>query len=454
MILPRCVGIFLLCSALAAWAATFTVTTTNDLIADDGLLSLREAVILSNTNSDLDTIQVPAGTYTFSIPNAGGPEDGSLTGDLDIHGPVIIAGAGATSTIINAADLDRVCYVAGDGDATFMDLSLVNGWADQNGGGLYNDGTSRLVRCHIMGNYSPQFGGGIHVFSGRLLVESSTLCANVAPNGGGIDVNNGFIVISNSTISGNYALDGGGLFRDLGTVTIYHSTLASNRALSTGGGILTSGGAGNVTLAHTLVASNTAPSSPDVYGAFGTLGHNLIGNDQGSLGFIPSDVLNVSPRLGVLAFNGGPTLTHALPNGSPAVNAGDPAYANAAEFDQRGPGFLRRRGIRVDIGAYEFQTPDDDEDGVLDEEEMLADTDPTNSTSYFRIEAVTCTQETKYVEFASSTNRVYWLEGADAPAGPDWHPLTGSVTGGYSRTTLSDDSNRLFHAYRVMVGLP
>ncbi|MGZ5331674.1 MAG: choice-of-anchor Q domain-containing protein, partial [Solirubrobacterales bacterium] len=52
----------------------------------------------------------------------------------------------------------------------------------------------------------------------------------------------------------------------------------------------------------------------------------------------------VDPKLGPLASNGGPTQTHALLKGSPAINTG-----------QGCPGFDQRGGPRkaCDIGAYE-----------------------------------------------------------------------------------------------------
>ena len=55
----------------------------------------------------------------------------------------------------------------------------------------------------------------------------------------------------------------------------------------------------------------------------------------------------IDPLLGPLADNGGPTLTHAIQPGSPAVNRGDPA---APPRDQRGYG---RLGV-PDVGAFEF----------------------------------------------------------------------------------------------------
>jgi hypothetical protein len=61
--------------------------------------------------------------------------------------------------------------------------------------------------------------------------------------------------------------------------------------------------------------------------------------------------------VGALADNGGPTQTQALQAGSPAINAGpSPVFAFPGnEFDQRGPGYARVVGDRVDVGAYELQ---------------------------------------------------------------------------------------------------
>ena len=61
--------------------------------------------------------------------------------------------------------------------------------------------------------------------------------------------------------------------------------------------------------------------------------------------------------LGPLADNGGPTFTHALLPGSPAIDAGDPAavagVGNVPLYDQRGFAFSRVAGGRIDIGAFE-----------------------------------------------------------------------------------------------------
>jgi hypothetical protein len=75
---------------------------------------------------------------------------------------------------------------------------------------------------------------------------------------------------------------------------------------------------------------------------------NLIGSGAG-----------IDPRLGPLADNGGPTLTHALLPESRAINAGDPAAMPGVDGaplnDQRGAPFTRIYDGRIDIGAFERQ---------------------------------------------------------------------------------------------------
>src|SRR5207244_7651646 len=59
--------------------------------------------------------------------------------------------------------------------------------------------------------------------------------------------------------------------------------------------------------------------------------------------------------LGPLQNNGGPTFTHALLPGSPAIDAGDPNFTPPPYYDQRGPVFWRVRNGRIDVGSFEVQ---------------------------------------------------------------------------------------------------
>ena len=108
-----------------------------------------------------------------------------------------------------------------------------------------------------------------------------------------------------------------------------------------------------------------------------TVNYSLIGT-----GITPTsggnNVVNNNPQLAPLLPNGGPTRTHALRSGSPALDVGDPSIVfSPGGFDQRGTGFARVQNGRIDIGAFEAQpfttpTADFDADGDIDGRDFLA----------------------------------------------------------------------------------
>jgi len=163
--------------------------------------------------------------------------------------------------------------------------------------------------------------------------------------------------ITNSTISGNVAAtEGGGVSAgSFGVKRFVNSTITANEA-ERGGGILGPFVTTNlpVELKGTIVAGNTARSpnptnGPDclfLTSESGTsLGHNLIGSDNGcDFGELGSD-LGGSAGLEPLRRNSGPTDTHALRRSSKAIDKGPP---DAPRKDQRG---VRRQD--PDIGSYE-----------------------------------------------------------------------------------------------------
>jgi hypothetical protein len=165
-----------------------------------------------------------------------------------------------------------------------------------------------------------------------------------APNG-----HNGFL-------GGLATKEGAGIYLTIGSLTLQNSTIAFNRAdgtIGSGGGVFNLGG--TVNAFNSLIARNIAFNGPDFDGAFGTAVHTLVGNSAqaSNLSAVAGNIINVDPRLGPLADNGGPTFTHALLSGSPAINHGDNTLIpQGVTTDQRG--FSRIVGGTVDIGAYEF----------------------------------------------------------------------------------------------------
>jgi hypothetical protein len=256
-------------------------------------------------------------------------------------------------------------------------------------------------------------GGGLATRLGTVIVSRSLLSTNATfggmnenvsdgsgdgvARGGGLYSENTDLTISDSTVSGNTAggsffagrkAEGGGIHIQSSSTAparIANSTIVRNSAAgcpdpssptggvgnSFGGGVF-SGGEASPVVVSTIVAENTVAGStvkgPDVFGTFTSASHNLIGIGDGSTGFTnntggaPSDPTYeqvgttdtpLDPVLGDLAFNGGPTQTHALLPGSPALHTG--SNPDGLATDQRGSGFTRIRGGTVDIGAFEVQ---------------------------------------------------------------------------------------------------
>jgi hypothetical protein len=186
------------------------------------------------------------------------------------------------------------------------------------------------------------------------------------------------VTIINSTISGNSARHGAGV-QNAGDMTVRNSTVTANMAVISFIGSGPAGVSGPVTAQNTIIAgnSNSASGPVDVSGhLYNSLGNNLIGVKGDSSGWLESDLLNVNARLGPLADNGGPTMTHALLPDSPAIDAGN--NTGAPPTDQRGnrrPRDGNGDGIAiVDIGAFELSLEQSRVEAVHDSATVDEDT--------------------------------------------------------------------------------
>jgi hypothetical protein len=252
---------------------------------------------------------------------------------------------------------------------SIADCLIANNTANSgNGGGVFAQGPTTISNTTVRDNVSSIGGGGIWVQSGgSLVLTSSTVSGNSAnqstASGGGVFCQGPLTVLS-STIHNNRAGSGGGIafFGAQTTVgTITHSTITDNRvysALASGGGIRVSGSEA-FSLGHSIVAGNvfeatvTNGTGPDISGAVNSLGYNLIQDASGATitGNAATNITGVAAGLGPLANNGGPTQTRLPQIGSPARDAGDPAFAPPPATDQRGE--PRVQNGRIDIGAAE-----------------------------------------------------------------------------------------------------
>ncbi len=296
--------------------ATFTVTTTLDVVAGDGVLSLREAISAANASPGADTIVLPAGVYTLALRGA---DDTNAAGDFDVTGSTLFQGAGAGATVIDGGQLDRVFDVRGTApgsiQVTFQGLTVRNGLAD-HGGGIRVGNADLLVQdCVVTGNRASGEGGGITNFgqggTGDVTLVRTTVSRNVAgEDGGGLEIasdttgQGGVLTISGGALLGNTAHTGGGIAGFQANVT----------GCTFGGNHADFGGATNVvnaTLTNCTVSGNTADhdgagvraTRAKLTGC--TVTGNFAGGDGGGVWAIEFNSLTGCTISGNTAVNGG-----------------------------------------------------------------------------------------------------------------------------------------------------
>ncbi|MEX0684125.1 MAG: choice-of-anchor Q domain-containing protein [Dehalococcoidia bacterium] len=228
-------------------------------------------------------------------------------------------------------------------------LTVLNSVIDSNesltsaSGAIQNNGEVTIFDSMVSNNTSANEGGAMRS-NGSLTIEDSTFSGNTAGTRAGA-VLAAYLQVKNSTFSGNAAMDGdGGGIQIDGALALQNVTITGNSASSGGGGLAFEGAV--AAIANTIIAGNVGDDC-QIGDPLTSLGYNLDGD--GTCGFAAGgDLPNTDPQLGPLADNGGPTLTHALLAGSPAIDAA--GQANCPEEDQRGV----LRGIDCDIGAFEY----------------------------------------------------------------------------------------------------
>jgi hypothetical protein len=212
------------------------------------------------------------------------------------------------------------------------------------------------IRDNAAFGATTSFGGGL-LAGGNIRTYATTISGNQARTAAGIFAE-ADATVQNSTVSGNTAsVDAGGM-KVLGILTLENSTVAFNTQGVAGYGaglVLLNGGIAN----SSIIARNKPAPGGHYYDLLCTAGKTLAGNNNllnGADCIIPGTIVVGDPLLAPLANNGGPTKTHALGVGSPAIDAG----LNPHDFahDQRLAGHERVFGAAADIGAFEV-TPID-----------------------------------------------------------------------------------------------
>ena len=290
---------------------------------------IADPVVVANTNDDgigslRWVLRYATGGETIRFASTLAGQTIAVDSSLRIDVPVTIEGPAGRGITIDGKGKTRVMYVviADPLAQVFLRNLAITG-----------------------GNSEDYVAGAIQVGGGdsQLILENTTVRNNTGA--GGTVIYGGSLMLLNSTVSGNASSSF--LASSYGAVHGYrleliNSTITNNSQNGVGafkGGVL---------LKNSIISNhpgkNCVPGESTVYVRAGA----NISDDETCGG--PAEIMIGDPEIGPLADNGGPTQTHALLAGSPAINTGKDCSLTA---DQR----YVPRSAPCDIGAYEFTTP-------------------------------------------------------------------------------------------------
>jgi hypothetical protein len=288
--------------------AVLTVNTLADETAADNFLSLREAigVVDSGSTAGLSAAELAQISGTLGVNDtiqfASKLNGGTITltaGELTITANLDIAGPGPNQLAISGNNASRVFEVAAGLNVSINDLTITQGYAPDQGGGILNDGsnltlngddlsqnvvlesatdggrggavyslggTLTITGCDITGNQAlgaagpyavgDGVGGGFYVLAGNALISNSTFSGNLAQGGynsvfasadGGALDTHAPTTITDCTFNGNSAVGGnggtggfvgvayGGAVLQIGATSISGSTFVDNQAIGGSG---------------------------------------------------------------------------------------------------------------------------------------------------------------------------------------------------------------------------
>jgi len=356
---------------------TGTVTLSGNHVSRvlDGIAPYSPSVTLSISDLAFVDGYVSASTYAnggcIRTPAYAILERVSMTGCMAFSGTGHAAGGALYATVVELTD-------------STISGNTVDAAGFASGGGVFA-GTLEGKYSSISGNFASSdaglaYGGGAAVFGA--FIHHMTLAYNMADYGSALNTR-GYrpTTISDSTISSNTGRVGAiravssenPIGSEINALEISNSTIAFNhstRDAAIGAVYFAKTAAdpsSSITLESSIIAGNTAGETSTPADLYVKADADLVGADNLVIAsnVSPPGVITVTgdPLLGPLRDNGGPTLTHALLSGSPAIGAGNTEMISpysSIYYDQRGPGFPRSRlvaGVAVtDIGAVQFDT--------------------------------------------------------------------------------------------------
>jgi CSLREA domain-containing protein len=348
-------------SAVSGNRTTGTFARGGGIFSNSGAVTLTASTVSGNSTSGLRSEGGGIATSSGAVTLSGSTVSENSTSGHYARGGGIVTISGAVTLTSSTVSGNSTVGVGANGGgistpsgAVTLIGSTVSGNSTSGlrseGGGIFTISSavtltgSTVSENSTSGNYAR--GGGIFTISSAVTLTGSTVSENRTSGnytrGGGIFTISGAVTLTGSTISGNQVTgtdsDGGGVGFNNSVVTIINSTITGNSATRAGGGlgIFVDNSDKKLTIHNSIIAGNTAASNPDFTAPTDPANNlevrfSLIGNNAGTSLTLPATGGNligtatapIDPKLGPLVSGGGPTQTHALLPGSPALDAAD-----------------------------------------------------------------------------------------------------------------------------------
>jgi hypothetical protein len=435
-----------------------------------------------------DIIMVTNGVY--STPSSGASDSVALVRALQtvksVNGPgfTVIQGHAFTNGqgAIRSVRMQSAYFM---GDVTTLSgftirNGEVHGSINNGGGGVYCDNAitdAVITNCVITGNTADGVGGGVY---GGTLIDC-TLTENSGAGGGGAGLCNLVrCVISSNTASGSF---GGGTYQ----CALTNCLVSGNHSGAYGGGAYQS------TLVSCTVANNA--SGQEYFGIAKSVANNciiyfndyVVGTNSYDHNFDDLSTLDYCctyplplPFQNLRSISNQPVFVDAargdyhLNTNSPCINSGDNSSAsNTTDLD----GNARVAGGTVDMGAYEFQSPqsivsyawlqqygfptdgssdftDPDADSMNNWQEWKSGTIPTNGASLLQMFSPSNSVPGIMVRWQSVTNRTYSLQrSTNLVNGSGFVPIQSNLNGRDGTMSYTDSSAAGNGPYFYRVGV-
>jgi hypothetical protein len=415
---------------------------------------------------DNDTVLVTNGTYASSGLTVHGTLGNRVAINKaitvkSVNGPdvTIIKGYGG----INGDDARRCAYVGTN--AVLSGFTLREGHtrtsgiiSDKNGGGAWCEDDGTISNCIITENTAYSEGGGVY----KGTISRCTISSNSASTGGGAY----FGTLDNCLLFGNEASnDGGGGYRG----TYYNCTISSNSA-GMGGGVY------NPTAYNSIIWNNTAADDEYMNWAYGDFYYSCttpLPSGTGNISSTPDfgrggakqfapyrsssciDSGNNDDVVSLYAIDGTPRILDSNDDGTVIVDMGCyETIDNYADSDSDG----MPDGWESDYGLNPADASDADKtadaDAASNLAEYIADTDPTDSNSYFSVTSFV-KEQYAILYFESTGFRYYTLQSCTNLTNDSWADVPGQGPFKGSGLSLGDTNPPTMGAYyRVKVSVP